>query len=131
MSIWATWLDFSSDQETKTRLEEQGIVFGVIGGETENPPYVYEASHIIPDKNTERGGDFQVASVPNHVKTGRLDLDETNENLEKHRVDFLRIDTGEKLPDGSINWATIMLDYDQVKELRDTLTTWLDAPIRW
>ena len=85
----------------------------------------------MPDDSTARGGNFQIASVPNHVKTGRLGLDETDENLQNNKVDFLRVDISEKVSDETLESATVMLDYDQVKELRDTLTTWLEAQIRW
>lgn len=73
-------------------------------------PIIYDGSHIMPDQDSPRGGAVDVATVPYYLdppmRVVRLSV---SENTGPH--------------------ATVLLDVDQVRELRDALTAWLAAEV--
>ncbi len=92
MSIWATIFD----------LED-------------NPPYVYQRSHVLPheDDPREEGCPLQLAEVPSHItRDGRDDQPEDGAPWPWLRLSLHSEDT--------------VLDRDQVAEMHRVLGAWLE-----
>jgi hypothetical protein len=90
-------------------------------------PIVYEGSHVLPSDDDRRGGGLDVAEIPDHIeREGR-----------EPPFDYLRLSV-RNLPSREL-WkgspyvsagdATVVLDRPLVKELRDTLTAWLNREL--
>lgn len=120
MSIWATWLMIEHPDQWIGELEAAGIQAGVIGDDSDEralgSPYVYEASHVLPEPDGERGGHIDVAALSRFVRYYR----------EHPR--------GKDEPDGvepwlrlGVNDATVILDASQVRALHATLAEWLNS----
>lgn len=82
-------------------------------------PLVYRRSHVIPNPDDARGGHFDLGYIPGFIR--RDGYDDTMEGIEDIWP-YLRVSLngGEDEPD------TVVLDVDQVAQLRDNLTWWLD-----
>lgn len=125
MSVYGTWLRLSHDEH------EHGCAVWV-----ENPPgsdcfewshepcdcgqpkspLLYQGSHVLPSNDDERGGWLDVAGIPDYItRDGRDDAHGTG------LKDWLRLIMGDQ--DGK---ATLVLTRQQVQELRDVLTLWLE-----
>jgi len=138
MSVYASWLVFEHPDQTAAELAEAGIAYHVLGDDSEareiGSPYVYLGSHVRPTADLPRGGALEVGSVPNHchpdAEWGVTDTDD-----ERWRVEFLRIgiheDPATYHHEDNHGDATVVLDRRQAQELRDCLTRWLDAEVRW
>lgn len=159
MSIYATCLDFD-DEEHETfcdrmvRLaEDQSIPVGRHGlaegilteegsfyidwerpctcGDDRRAPIVYQGSHVTPDQvKDRRGGSFGLSTIPPHISPRGISHDEEEET----RWDVLRVDVvapAEPSTTPGMQISTQLLDRDQVVELRDFLTSWLDRGTDW
>lgn len=82
----------------------------------DDPPYVYEASHILPDVTGERGGYVDCSRLPKFVRHYRDNPDSSEEpdGIEP----WMRLTVG---PTGDL-----ILHARHVRALRDCLTEWLD-----
>lgn len=92
-------------------------------------PIVYEGSHVLPADTDRRGGEVQVATIPDFItRDGRDDAPEGT------LKDWLRLSVRSKpsktrhegrvyVPGGS---ADVVLNRAHVTELRDTLSAWLE-----
>ncbi|MGW4662795.1 hypothetical protein [Streptosporangium sandarakinum] len=99
MSIYATWLALNDDTQ---------------------PPLVYQGSHINPAPDDRRGGSMTFCAIPNHCHPSVRGTDADD----GPSVDYARLRVTE---DGDEASAIVVLDRDQIAELRDTLTRWLDS----
>jgi hypothetical protein len=138
VSVYSTWLNFEHPDQIAADLAEAGITYGVIGDDTPEreigSPYVYLGSHIRPTADLPRGGSLEVGAVPNHCHPD-ADWGVTDTGDEKWRVEFLRIgvheDPATYRHEDNHGDATVVLDRRQVQKLRNCLTRWLDAAVRW
>ena len=88
-------------------------------GEPGSSPLAYRGSHLWPDA-ADRGGNFGLAEIPGYVTRGGRVLDDSG-----HRVwPWLRVSLIGVADDE--NRDSVLLDADQVRQLRDMLTDWLD-----
>lgn len=100
MSIYCTTLDFSDE------FPDDDDYIG--------PPYVYQGSHIEPATDHPRDGRLDIGAIPDHIgpcwdQFLRLGVAETADAM-----------------DNEPGAATVLLDRQQVTELRDYLTAWLE-----
>ena len=122
MSIYATWLDLSDDEQEAVKLAAEGIAYYISGTPVKDAPYVYQGSHIIPTLNDPQAGYVAVSMIPNHVILYRNELEETPENLANCKADFIRLDVSD-----DTNTTTVVLSTSQVEQLQETLKIWLDT----
>lgn len=88
---------------------------------TPSAPIIYKGSHILPEKDSERGGNVSIALIPPHVRWWR-------ENPEADNADepdypdppdpYLRL---------GVNEDTVILDVDNVKLVYESLGVWLES----
>lgn len=93
-------------------------------GDEHGEPWVYEGSHILPQETDLRGGWLEVGCIPNHIEREGVPGGKEGE-----RKDWLRIGCGEsemQQQPREPGCATVILHRDQVRELRDTLSHWLE-----
>lgn len=138
MSIYATWLVLGGgEHEDGCAIyaeEPPGSGTLEFSGRpcscgTPRAPLVYEGSHVLPADTDRRGGEVQVAAIPDFIeRDGRVDA--RGSGLK----DWLRLSVasdasslmrkGEPYVPGGR--ATVVLTRPLVEELRDTLTLWLE-----
>lgn len=101
MSIYASWLDLD-----------------------DNPPLIYQGSHVNPADDDPRGGDVDIAAIPDHCHPSVRGTGEDGPPVEFLRLSVTEHDDtyGERQP-GS---GTVVLNRRHAEEIRDLLTTWLD-----
>ncbi|OLT13040.1 hypothetical protein BJF79_03835 [Actinomadura sp. CNU-125] len=153
MSIYATWLAIDDDghSERCAVYEEmppgqgwaEGAAMAVGFGEPvyfrrtdepcdcgNQPPLIYQGSHVNPSEKDRRGGSLGIAAIPNHCHPSVRGTP----TLDGPPVEYLRL-TAEEDPatygDTTPGLAQLVLDRAQVERLRDTLTTWLTTKERW
>lgn len=141
MSIYATWLSFGEDEHPESCgvwVEDApgSCCFEMVGTcdcGMPKTPIVYEGSHVLPADTDRRGGWLDVAAIPDHIaRDGRDDVPEGT------LKDWLRLSMGNPpshelyrgKPYISGGDAALVLTRSQVEQLRDTLTTWLEADER-
>lgn len=129
MSIYATWLHIHDPEAWSRDMAASGINAIIIGeGDEEaesRAPIVYQGSHILPSDEDRRGGAVDLAAVPAHI---------SREGRESGPHDWMRLsvyceqsDTQyQGKPLSGAGRAVVVLDRDQVKALRDTMTEWLE-----
>lgn len=84
-------------------------------------PLRYQGSHILPSDDDERGGEFDLALIPGHIE--RLpDRPALNDGYGPPWP-YLRFG----LSDADGGDATVILRPAQARQIRDTLTAWLDS----
>lgn len=82
-------------------------------------PFIYRRSHVIPNPDDPRGGYFDLGYIPGFIRRhGRDDDVGGIEDI----WPYLRV----SLTGGGDEPDTVVLDVDQVAQLRDDLTWWLD-----
>lgn len=105
---------------------------GDVEDEDGKAPTIYEASHILPTADSPRGGAIGAAHIPDHIDRG-TEGEEGYIGPGLH--DWLRVhiteDHRHQNRERYLGDAEILLDRDQVTRLRDYLTWWLDAEVRW
>lgn len=109
--------------------------FAIDGGfedEDGEAPFIYEASHILPTPDSLRGGEIGCAHIPDHIDRG-TEGEEGYIGPGLH--DYLRVHITEdwchQKRERQLGDAEVLLDRDQVVRLRDYLTWWLEAEVRW
>lgn len=135
MSIYATWLslgDHSEDCAVWVEIEAGSGIFdrdeSRCDCQMKEAPVVYQGSHILPGPADRRGGWLDVGIIPDHITR-----DNHPEGAEGQRKSYLRLSMGsedsdtiyEGRPYVQAGQATLVLDTEQVKRLRDTLDDWL------
>ena len=96
---------------------------------TPRAPIVYEGSHILPSDDDRRGGEVQLASIPDFITRDGRD-DAKGDGLK----DWLRLSVCslnsemqyQGAPYVTAGQADVVLSRSLVKELRDALTGWLE-----
>lgn len=91
-------------------------------------PLIYQGSHINPGPEDRRGGSVDVAAIPNHCHPSVRASGEAGPPVE-----FLRLGVREDpttYQGGYPGDATVVLDRDAVRQLRDVLDLWLNTPDR-
>lgn len=84
----------------------------------EPAPLLYRRSHVLPSLDDPRGGVFDLAYIPGFItRGGRDDGPKDDEDV----WPFLRV----SLRGAADEPDTIVLDVNQVRELRDELNGWL------
>lgn len=136
MSIYATWLSLGEDEHDHgcaVWVEVEPGCFEHSGKPcscgTPRSPIAYEGSHVLPADTDRRGGNVDVAAIPDFIEREGRD-DAKGEGLK----DWLRLSVharpsleqyqGEPYVTGGD--ATVVLTRPLVEELRDTLTAWLE-----
>lgn len=132
MSIYATSLMIEDARQEAERLATHGIDFGVIGrvGPVElddlpldelDAPIIYQGSHILPSDDDPRGGAVDTGWIPDHIE--RDGRDDGREGPKPWlRLGVTQASSG----DADAGRATVVLTREQVKRLRDDLSSWLD-----
>lgn len=127
MSVYATILSIQHPEEMDAKLAEVGI--GSYHGSALDherrlgSPRPYRGSHILPAENDERRGQVEVGAIPLHVRQGREGIPEEERDMET-MLPYLRLTASPRtLPD--FEQETVVLDREQVTELRDALSRWL------
>ena len=99
MSIYQSYLTFDGDEDTKR-------------------PIRYEGSHVLPHSKSKRAGELGIAAIPSHItRNGKDDAPEGRWHP------WLRVHIQ------AVGDNTVVLTKDQVEELRDALTKWLEQQI--
>lgn len=128
VSIYCTWLDIHNPEEWAEEMAASGfkaITLGEEGGEQPLlAPIVYQGSHVLPSNEDRRGGHVDLAAIPDFIeRPGR----------EQGPHDWMRLsvyceqsDTEyQGKPLSEAGRAVVVLDREQIKALRDTMTEWL------
>lgn len=155
MSIWASTLAFDDEEHSAScarmvpddqappvrdgeiaigYLMDEGS-FRLVDGECtcggwRRAPILYQGSHVTPTIEDPRGGSIDLATIPPHISPRGIAHDEEQAT----RWDFLRFGfvlPAEKSTVEGMYVAECLLDRDQITELRDELTKWLDRGIDW
>ena len=100
-------------QQIVDEEEKPVSVWGTICSLEEDPPYVYQRSHILPSEDDPRGGDVQLAEVPSHItRDGRDDQPEDGRPWP-----YLRM---------SLNTEDAVLHARQVRQVWESMGAWLE-----
>lgn len=87
-------------------------IWGTICDLEDDPPYVYQGSHVLPSEDDRRDGVVQLAEVPSHItRDGRDDQPEDGTPYP-----WLRL---------SVNQADVVLHARQVREAYEVMGAWL------
>lgn len=136
MSIYATWLSLGETEHEDgcaVWVEVEPGCFEHSGKPCTcglpRCPIVYEGSHVLPSDADRRGGGVDIASIPDFIERDGRD-DAQGAGLK----DWLRLsvsaspsttrDRGKPYVRGG--HVTVVLTRQQVQEVRDTLTSWLE-----
>ena len=90
--------------------------FGCLDGDSKRP-IIYQGSNILPHGRSKRGGSVDLAFIPDHISRG------TRKRDDAMCWPWLRVGVAKWDNDAG---ETVVLDYNQVIELRDSLTWWLE-----
>lgn len=122
MSIYGTIFDLGNDHARRCQRVRR-IKTGLYAQDDSKPcscgasPVIYEGSHVLPSKRSKRGGTISLGAIPSCItRDGRDDAPEGN------WWPWLRLSVdgvGEETD-------TVLLTADQVEQLRNALTCWLD-----
>lgn len=100
-------------QQIVDEEEKPVSVWGTIFSLEEDPPYVYQRSHILPSEDDVRGGDVQLAEVPSHItRDGRDDQPEDGRPWP-----WLRVSVGQE---------DAVLHARQVRQAWESMGAWLE-----
>ena len=97
-----------------------------LDGDDQQPPIVYQGSHVNPSEDDPRGGVLLVCGIPDHCHPEARGRDDDS----GRPVEFLRLFASEDeatYQGSEPGQATLVLDLAQVTELRDTLNWWIDS----
>jgi hypothetical protein len=94
-------------------------------------PLIYQGSHVTPTADDPRGGEFDLATIPPHIPPKGENYLEDREWEYQHG--FLRVGMFEdpSTYGHDMHTPTILLDREQVTELRNHLTRWLKRGVKW
>lgn len=129
MSIFGTWWTADDDDHLDGCDVWEEIEPGISGfsgkpcslpDKCTGEPYIYEGSHLIPDRS-KRGGYAMACAIPAHIATEHVPT-EKYPAVTLADIDFIRLSVSQDKGEGS----TVLLDRKQVKELAETLTKWLE-----
>jgi hypothetical protein len=120
MSIYCSIFDFGSEHKPRCRrvikigrgyIERNDALECTCG----NCPIIYQGSHVLPSNKDERGGEFGISAIPDHItRNGRRGNPKDGEWYPWLRV---HLDGGGR--------DTVILNKKQVVELRDALNEWI------
>ncbi|GII89013.1 hypothetical protein Ssi03_70030 [Sphaerisporangium siamense] len=88
-------------------------------------PLIYQGSHVNPSEIDAPGGSLLVCGIPDHCHPDVRGTDDAG-----RPVEFLRVFASEDertYRGGEPGQATLILDLEQVTELRDMLNGWLES----
>jgi hypothetical protein len=126
LSIYGTWLSIEHPDQWMADMEKQGIKAGVIGDDTPQrelgSPWVYQGSHVLPQRSDPRGGSVDVAAIPAFIER-----DGQDGGGEGELKDWLRlsVDADDSTYGSGGGYAVVVLDREQVIALHSTLGAWL------
>lgn len=92
----------------------------------DDPPIIYQGSHVLPSDDDPRGGVLMFAQIPGWIE--RDGRDKPDDESQPHP--WLRLDLIEspKTDGGSDpGHATVVLDRKQAEQVRDYLADWLSS----
>jgi hypothetical protein len=116
MSIWST--NWSADG-----FDDDGLP----------APVRYEASHILPTKDSPRAGSASLCEIPGYIERDGEALCGPGGECDPPTADccdkaypYLRLWVTDDGPPGTYYGSVVVLDVDQARGMRDYLTGWLN-----
>lgn len=87
-------------------------------------PLIYQGSHVLPSDSDSRGGDVEIADIPDFIRRDGRD-DGQGTGL-KDWIRLTVVESPETYGPPQRGLATVVLTREQAGGMRDWLTTWLD-----
>lgn len=122
MSIYATWFMCLDEQPMGVCCD--GSNYWPSNDPGDRAPLRYHGSGVLPEANHQRAGSIEVGAIPAHVRFWRDNRNASTINEPDGYDPYVRIGVQqETFGEGH----DVVLDREQVRALRDSLTVWLDA----